>query len=44
MITDVIEEPVPGVITIAEFEDTVVREEGEGGERPEETPPKSEER
>jgi hypothetical protein len=44
MITDVIEEPVPGVITITEFEDTVVREEGEGGESPEETPPESEER
>jgi len=32
------------VITITEFEDTVVREEGEGRESPAETPPESEER
>jgi len=44
MITDLVEEPVPGVITITEFEETVVREEGEGRETPEETPPESEER
>jgi hypothetical protein len=44
IITDLVEEPVPGVITIAEFEDTVVREQGEGRETPEETPPESEER
>jgi hypothetical protein len=43
VITDVFEEPVPGVITITEFEDTVVREEAEGRETPEETPPESEE-
>jgi hypothetical protein len=41
---DVIEEAAPGEITITEFEETVVREEGEGLERPEETPPESEER
>ena len=41
---DVIEEPAPGAVTIAEFEETEVREEGEGLERPEETPPESEER
>ena len=41
---DVIEEPAPGAVTIAEFEETEVREEGEGPERPEETPPESEER
>jgi hypothetical protein len=43
IITDVAEEPVPGVITITEFEATEVREEGEGPETPEETP-ESEER
>jgi hypothetical protein len=43
MITDLVEEPVPGVITITEFEETVVRDEGEGRETPE-TPPESEER
>ena len=36
---DVIEEAAPGVVTITEFEETQVREEGEGPERPEETPP-----
>ncbi len=36
---DVIEEPAPGVVTITEFEEAEVREEGEGLERPEETPP-----
>jgi hypothetical protein len=41
---DVIEEAAPGVITITEFEETEVREEGEGPEQPEETPPESEER
>ena len=41
---DVIEEPAPGVVTITEFEEAEVREEGEGLERPEETPPESEER
>ncbi len=41
---DVIEETAPGEITITEFQDTEVREEGEGPERPEETPPESEER
>ena len=44
VITDVAEEPVPGVITITEFEETEVREEGERPVRPEETPPESEER
>jgi hypothetical protein len=43
MITDLVEEPAPGVITITEFEETVVRDEGEGRETPE-TPPESEER
>jgi hypothetical protein len=41
---DVIEEAAPGKITITEFEETEVREEGEGPEPPEETPPESEER
>jgi hypothetical protein len=41
---DVIEEPAPGVIAITEFEETEIREEGEGLERPEETPRESEER
>jgi hypothetical protein len=41
---DVIEEPAPGVVTITEFEETEVRKEGQGLERPEETPPESEER
>ncbi len=45
IIADVIEEPVPGVITITEFEETEVREEGEGPEHPDRTPPpESEER
>ena len=39
---DVIEEAAPGVVTITEFEETEVREEGP--EQPEETPPESEER
>jgi hypothetical protein len=42
--TDVIEEAAPGEIAITEFEETQEREEGEGPERPEETPPESEER
>jgi hypothetical protein len=41
---DVIKETAPGEITITEFEETEVREEGEGPRRPEETPPESEER
>jgi hypothetical protein len=41
---DVIEETAPGEITVTEFEETEVREEGEGPGRPEETPPGSEER
>jgi hypothetical protein len=41
---DVIEETAPGVITVTEFEETEVREEDEGPEQPEETPPESEER
>ncbi len=40
---DVIEETAPGEITITEFEETEVREKGDL-ERPEETPPESEER
>ena len=40
---DTIEEAAPGEITISEFEETAVRDEGEGPERPEETPPESEE-
>jgi hypothetical protein len=43
VITDVAEDPVPAAITITEFEETKVREEGEGPETPEETP-ESEER
>jgi hypothetical protein len=39
---DVIEEAAPGVITITEFEETEVREEGEVQEWPEETRPESE--
>ena len=39
---DVTEEAAPGVVTITEFEETEVREEGP--EQPEETPPESEER
>jgi hypothetical protein len=41
---DVIEEAAPRVITITEFEETEVREEGEVPEQPEETRPESEER
>jgi hypothetical protein len=41
---DVIKETAPGEITITEFEETEVREGGEGPRRPEETPPESEER
>ena len=44
IIGDAVEAPVPGVITIAEFEETEIREEGKGPESPEETPPESEER
>ena len=44
VITDVSEEPVPGVITITEFEETEVHEEDEGPETPDETRPESEER
>ncbi len=40
---DVIEEPVPGVIAITEFEETEVRDEDEGREQPDETPRGSEE-
>jgi hypothetical protein len=39
---DVIEEAAPGVLTITEFEETEVREEGP--EQPEETPSEPEER
>jgi hypothetical protein len=41
---DVIEETAPGEITITGFQDTGIREEGEGPERPEKAPPESEER
>lgn len=44
VITDVVEEPVPGVITITEFEETNVREEAGGPDTPEGPPPESEER
>ena len=44
VVVDVIEEPVPGVITVTEFEETEVREPSESAEQPEETPPESEER
>jgi hypothetical protein len=40
---EVIEEAAPGVVTITEFEETEVREEGEGQEQPKETPRESEE-
>jgi len=43
IIGDAVEAPVP-VITITEFEETEIREEGKGPESPEETPPESEER
>ena len=41
---DVIEETAPGEITITEFEETEIREEGEVPEQAEETRPESEER
>jgi hypothetical protein len=44
VVVDVIEEPVTGVITVTEFEETEVREPSESPEQPEETPPESEER
>jgi hypothetical protein len=44
VVVDVIEEPVPGVITVTGFEETEVREPSESPEQPEETPPESEER
>ncbi len=40
---DTVTEAAPGE-TITEFEEKEVRDEGEGSERPEETPPESEER
>jgi hypothetical protein len=40
---DVIEEATPGEITITEFEEAVVGDEGEVPEQPEETPPESKE-
>ena len=39
-----IEETAPGEITITEFEETEIREEGEVPEQAEETRPESEER
>jgi len=36
-IVDVVEEPVPGVITVTEFEETDIREAGAGQEPPEES-------
>jgi len=42
VVVDVIEEPVPGVITVTEFEETEVREPSESPQQPEETPPESE--
>lgn len=44
IIGDAVEAPAPRVITITEFEETEIREEGKGPESPEETPPESEER
>jgi ribosomal protein L11 len=44
IIGDAVEARVPGVVTITEFEETEIREEGKGPESPEETPPESEER
>ncbi len=35
-IVDVVEEPVPGVITVTEFQETDIREAGAGPEPPEE--------
>jgi hypothetical protein len=46
VVVDVVEEPVPGVTIVTEFEATEVREAGVGPEEPEEsrsTPPESEE-
>jgi hypothetical protein len=40
---DVIEEATPGEITITEFEEAVVGDEGEVPEQPEKTPPESKE-
>ncbi len=34
VIVDVVEEPVPGVITVTEFEETLVREPPKGPEQP----------
>ncbi len=36
VIVDIVEEPVPGVITVTEFEETEVREPSVSPERPEE--------
>jgi hypothetical protein len=36
-IVDVVEEPVPGVISVTEFEETDIREQGPGEESPEES-------
>ena len=44
VVVDVIEEPVTGVITVTEFEETEVSEPSESPEQPEETPPESRER
>jgi hypothetical protein len=44
IIGDAVEARVPGVVTITEFEETEIREEGKSPESPEETPPESEER
>jgi hypothetical protein len=44
VIVDAIEEAAPGEIAITQFKETKEREEGEGPEQPEETPPESEER
>jgi hypothetical protein len=40
---DTTAEAAPGEITVTEFEETKEREASEGPERPEETPPESEE-
>ncbi len=39
-----VEEAAPGVITVTEYEEKEVRDEGEGPEEPEETPPDAEQR
>ena len=39
---DVVEEAAPGVITVTEYEETEVRDEGEGAEQPDQTPPEEE--